>query len=82
MSPWWFTLMPQPDSAAFQYIDVKFVAPPAAWSTESETSSTRNDVMSEKSVTATNRRRTVCPLNADTSNAGLCTQPFVAFKLL
>src|SRR5260221_8519125 len=37
--------------------------------------------MLEKSVTATNLSRTVCPRKADTSYAGLCTQPEVALRL-
>ena len=44
---------------------------------ESEISSMRKFVTLEKSMTALNTRRTVCPRNAERSYVGLCTQPLV-----
>src|SRR5688572_16485045 len=66
MSPWWVTLIPQPDSDAFDQSAV-WLAGGATGAPLSVTSSMRKDEGAERSLTARNCSRTARPPNSATS---------------
>src|SRR5438445_674922 len=80
VSPWWFTLMPQPDSAGFHHNAVKFDGV-AVGVPLSVMSSMRKLLMLVESLVTRKRRRTAWPLKSERSKTWLCTQLVVGVRL-